>query len=156
MPYRTVKPYSDRGSLKDLKERQESGDDSKLPATNFELRVKELYEHAIVRKDEALIESLGLIAINGSPTDPVSIFRHREYVNSLSEKLAGQIEETKLELDACFANSVPTANSVPSEMKPTEYRQNKSRCAILEPESITKLASADYDPIFKRSFRRVS
>jgi hypothetical protein len=156
MPYRTVKPYSDRGSLKDLKERQESGDDDKLPATNFELRVKELYEHAMVRKDDALIESLGLIAINGSPTDPVSIFRHREYVNTLSEKLAGQIEETKLELDACFADSTPTINSVPEEMRPTEYRQIRSRCAILEPESITKFAGADSTSSTRRSFRRVS
>ncbi len=155
MPYRTVKPYSDRGSLKDIKERQESGDD-KLPATNFELRVKELYEHAMVRKDEALIESLGLVAINGSPTDPVSIFRHREYVNSLSAKLAGQIEESKLELDACFVDSTPTMNSVPEEMKLTDYKQLRSRCAILEPESITKVASADYDPTARRSFRRVS
>src|ERR1700679_2286671 len=101
MPYRTVKPHSDRGSLRDLKEKLESGNDDKLPATPFELRVKELYESAMIQKDEALIESLGLIAISGSPKDPVSIFRHREYVNSLSKKLANQVAQSKSELEAC-------------------------------------------------------
>ena len=155
MPYLTVKPRSDRGSLQDLKEKLESGDDGS-PATHFELRVKELYENAMIRKDDALIESLGLIAINGSPTDPVSIFRHREYVNSLAEKLAGQVEESKAELEACFAASTPTMLSVPSEMKLTEYRQIRSLVAILEPDSFTKLASTDSAPSNRRSFKRVS
>ncbi len=150
MPYKTVKQYSDRGSIRDLKERQENGDDGS-PATSFELRVKELYEYAMVRNDDALIESLGIIAINGSPKDPISVFRHREYVNSLSEKLASQVEQTKLELDVYF-----TANPISEEVKKIQYKQSNSRDTILEPEVMIKSASSNCSSFYKRSFKRVS
>src|SRR5579864_4458077 len=100
MPFRRVPQQSDRGSIRDLA----NGDDEKFPPTPEELRLKSLYEHGLATRDQALIDSLGLIAITGAPKDPISIFRHKEYIESLKEKLAEQIQQTADELAPCFAS----------------------------------------------------
>ena len=99
MSIRRVKQQSDRGSIRDLA----NGDDEKLPPTEEELRLKKLYEHSLATRDDALLASLGLIAINGAPKDPIAIYRHKEYIDSLKEKLAEQIKQTADELAPCFA-----------------------------------------------------
>jgi hypothetical protein len=151
MPIRSVKPRSDRGNIKDI----QNGDESNLPPTSFELRIKELYEKASANKDESLIESLGLITINGSPTDPVSVFKHREYVNSLSKKLANKIERARGELDIYFESSYDI-----KEMRISNYKQANSRNVILSGagDIIKRAWSKAWKavPLFSRSFRRAS
>lgn len=147
MPIRRVQQQSDRGSIKDL----HNGDDEKFPPTPFELRVKKLYEHSLATRDQALIESLGLIAVNVAPKDPVSLYRHREYVKQLEAKLGDKLEQTKQELAGCFFYN---DHSDSPEMK----KQASSRNAILvNEEKIIKVASsAQVEPTsVKRSFRRV-
>ncbi len=144
MPIRRVQQQSDRGSIRDLA----NGDDEKLPPTEFELRLKEMYEHAMVTKNQAMIESLGLIPLDGSAKDPVSIFRHREYINSLKDKMAEQIQATSKELEGCLA--VDETN-VAQELRLSRYKQANSLSAILDTDELVKTASA----LPKRSFRRV-
>lgn len=144
MPYRRVQQQSDRGSIRNLA----NGDDEKLPPTEFELRLKELYEHAMVTRNQALVDSLGLIPLNGTANDPVSIFRHREYVKSLSDKLAAQIQETAKEIEGCLAID---ETSLPREVMNSRYKQANSLAAISDTKELVKTASTSP----RRSFRRV-
>ena len=59
MGSRAVKSYSDRGSLKELAQRQED----EVPFTSSELRIKKLYDYACTHADINLLDSLGFIAI---------------------------------------------------------------------------------------------
>jgi len=151
MPIRRVQQQSDRGSIKDI----QNGDDEKFPPTPYEMRLKGLYEHALVTRDQALLDSLGLVAINGAPKDPISIFRHREYVNSLSAKLADKIEKTKEELVDCFTSDYSNA---PQEMKWSRYKQQRAAEVILGDQDMVKVADVDGGSHTRvlRSFRRVS
>lgn len=144
MPYRRVQQQSDRGSIRNLA----NGDDEKLPPTEFELRLKELYEHAMVTRNQALVDSLGLIPLNGTANDPVSIFRHREYVKSLRDKLAAQIQETAKEIEGCLAID---ETSLPREVINSRYKQANSLAAISDTKELVKTASTSP----RRSFRRV-
>jgi hypothetical protein len=149
MPYRTVPPQSDRGSIKDLA----NGDDEKLPPTEEELRLKSLYEHSLATRDDALLASLGLIAINGAPKDPIAIFRHKEYVDSLKEKLAEQIQKSADELALCFA--APEAPP-PTELRYMKARQEDARRNIQPETELVKQASCSGTSTIKEnSFRRV-
>lgn len=147
MPYRRVQQQSDRGSIRDLA----NGDDDKFPPTPHELHLKGLYEHAMVTRDEALLNSLGLIPLNGDAKNPVSIYRHREYVNSLSTALAEQIQQTAKEIEGCFAVDESTFSH---EVRRSQYKQAQALTIISEPEALVKTASDDGVPP-RRSFRRV-
>lgn len=150
MPIRRVQQHSDRGSIQDLQARNEED----YPPTDYELRVKELYEHALVTRNQALVDSLGLIPLNGEANNPVSVFRHREYVNSLSAHLAEQIKQTAKEIEGCLSVD---ESSVPQEIKWSRYKQAHSLSAIMADNDIVKVASADGTTYTrpKRSFRRV-
>lgn len=148
MPYRRVQQQSDRGSIRDLA----NGDDEKFPPTELELRLKGLYEHAMVTRDEALLNSLGLIPLNGDAKNPVSIYRHREYVNGLSTKLAEQIQQTAKEIEGCFTMDESTFSF---ELRKSQYMQAQALSIICEPEGLVKTASDDSTAISRRSFRRV-
>jgi hypothetical protein len=147
MPFRRVQQQSDRGSIKDLA----NGDDEKLPPTEEELRLKKLYEHGLATRDEALLASLGLIAINGAPKDPIAIFRHKEYIESLKGKLAEQIKQTSDELAPCFAVPDDRANRTTFELARIKWKQEGSLNTILDDGSLVKNASTTP----RRSFRRV-
>ena len=151
MPIRQVKQQSDRGSIKDI----QNGDDEKCPPTPYELRIKGLYEHALMTRDQVLLDSLGLVAINGAPKDPISIFRHREYVTFLSNKLADKIKKTTEELAGCFSSDYSNA---PQEMKWSRYKQQRATEIILADQDMMKVADADGNSYTRvlRSFRRVS
>jgi len=147
MPIRRVQQQSDRGSISDLA----NGDDEKFPPTPLELHLKGLYEHAMVTRDEALLNSLGLIPLNGDAKNPVSIYRHREYVNGLSAALAEQIRETAKEIEGCFTVDQSTFSF---ELKMSQHKQAQALSVISEPETLVKTASDDGVPP-RRSFRRV-
>lgn len=146
MVYRTVKQYSDRGSIKDIQKAvvDDLREDKNLPPTTFELRLKSLYEHAIIGHDQDLIDSLGLIVMSGPPNNPVSIMRHREYVNSLKNKKANDsIPEFLFDLE-----------HMSNKMINSKYKQIRALNVILDDE-LVKVASSEYkSPL--RSFRRVS
>jgi hypothetical protein len=147
-----IKNYSDRGSLKDLAKKQEEVED---PPTPFELRLQKLHALAEVSKNQQLADSLGFIVMQGSgdkSSYPITLFRHREYINSLNAKLGDQIEKAKLELEEYFQ---PLARQ-PMEILNAQYRQGLSRQTILEPDELVKTASADEYVPAKRSFKRVS
>lgn len=150
MPIRRVQQQSDRGSIQNLQNKNEE----EFPPTDYELRVKELYEHALVTRNQALVDSLGLIPLNGSANDPVSIFRHREYVKSLSAELADKIQQAAKEIESCLHVD---ESSLPQEIKWSRYKQSHSLAAITEDIDIVKVASADGQTYTrpKRSFRRV-
>ena len=147
MPFRRVPQQSDRGSIKDLA----NGDDEKFPPTEEELRLKKLYEHGLATRDEALLASLGLIAINGAPKDPIAIYRHKEYIESLKGKLAEQIAQTATELAPCFAAPDDRESTQSFEMARGRWKQESARNAILDSGELVKNASTTP----RRSFRRV-
>jgi hypothetical protein len=109
MPYIMVPPRSDRGSIKDIQNRKSEHleDNPDMPPTEGELRMKSLYEHAMVTKDQAMIEALGLIVMGGAANDPVALLRHKEYVKELTDRMAPEIEKAKEELSACLVDTVP-------------------------------------------------
>ena len=152
MPIRRVKQYSDRGSIKDL----HHGDDDNYPPTDLELRLKQLYEHAVATRDQALSDSLGFITMNSQSIDPVSVYRHREYVESLKAKLTTkedmkQIVEAMPYIDPGLA--VP-----PVSLPYIRERQANSTYAIHRIEEFVKMADANGNITNRslRSFRRVS
>ena len=149
MPYRTVKPHSDRGSIKDLADPTTAN----YAPTDEELRLKNLYEYAQSTNDEGLQDALGFIVMpqaGDRSAFPISIHRHREYVNSLSKKIADKIEKTKKELEACF--NYPTKTSV----RITQLKQATARQAVLASGTLIKIAGAGGSGQKTRSFRRVS
>lgn len=145
MSIRRVQQQSDRGSIKDL----QNGDDEKFPPTPYELRMRNLYEHGLATRDQALIESLGFIAVNAAPKDPVSLYRHREYVKQLETQLGDKLEQAKQELAGCFVSGS-------YDDSPEMQKQLSSRNAILmSEEQLIKVASSDTS-VVRRSFRRIS
>lgn len=153
MTYRAVKQYSDRGSLKDLVQIKTEDLD---PPTSYELRLKALYERSLLCRDSSLSDAAGFIVMSGSGDRsgyPVNIYRHREYVKSLSAKLAGKIETMTQELLSYF---IPT-EELPIEMKASQARQKSSLQTILSAECfLIKVASTNTSTSIHRSFRRVS
>lgn len=130
MPYRTFPQKSERGSIKDIQNKRNDTleEDPDMPATPAELRIKALYEHALVTRDQALIDSLGLIVMDGSPKDPVAMLRHKEYVREISAKLGREIvQEAKEGIDLLIKADLQG----PSEMVITAYKQADSRNTIL-------------------------
>jgi|SRR5580698_6398112 hypothetical protein len=152
MPYKTVTQQSDRGNLKDIQDKRNSSleENPDMPPTSSELRIKSLYEHALVTRDQAMIESLGLIVIGGDPKNPVNIMRHREYVEELKIRLGSQIKETQEEIENFFTNDFWET----SEMRVAAYKRDKARNAIFsEDGDIIKTASTGNTR--HRSFWRV-
>lgn len=147
MPFRRVPQQSDRGSIKDLA----NGDDEKFPPTEEELRLKKLYEHGLATRDEALLASLGLIAINGAPKDPIAIYRHKEYIESLKGKLAEQIKQTSEELAPCFAVPDDRESTETWEIARSRWKQKQALSVILDDGPLVKNASTGP----RRSFRRI-
>jgi hypothetical protein len=150
MPYKTVTQQSDRGNLKDIQDKRNSSleENPDMPPTSSELRIKSLYEHALVTRDEALIASLGLIVMDGSPKDPVALMRHKERIRELSANLGLEmVRESREEIDMLIKQG-------PSEMRAAAYKRDKARNAILsEDGDIIKAASTG--DTRHRSFWRV-
>lgn len=144
MSIRPVKQQSDRGSIKDL----QAGDDEKYPATSYELRLRDMYSHAVSTRDQSLIDSTGFIVLNGT-VNPVSLFRHREYVVQLENRLGNKLEKTKQEIADCFTYD---ENLLPNEVWAAKRKRESARNVILNKDNI-KFASAG---VSYRSFRRVS
>jgi hypothetical protein len=149
MPFRRVPQQSDRGSIHDLA----NGDDEKQPPTEEELRLKSLYEHGLATRDEALLASLGLIAIDGAAKDPIAILKHKQYIESLKEKLAEQIQQSANELSLCFAS---VEDSTPPELRYMKTRQEDARRNIQpETEFVKRASYSGTSTIKENSFRRV-
>jgi hypothetical protein len=156
MAIRTVKKYSDRGSLRDLVvARAARGDElCDAPPTEEELELKKLYEYAEHTQNDDLKEALGFIVMPNSgdrSAFPVSVYRHREYIASLSEKRAVEIEQTKLQLAGCFGEEFK-----PKLVRKHFLKQEMSKSAILsDNSSMVKIASTSIWSKLKRSFSRV-
>lgn len=156
MPYRFVPPRSDRGSIKDLRKKQTEAleENPDMPPTPAELRIKSLYEQAMVLRDQALIDSLGLIVMGGAPDNPVSILRHRQYIDELKQKMGAQIQDAQNEIEAFFANDFEG----PAEMRVAAYKQENARNIILgdDGQNFYKAASPNVprQGLFVRSFWR--
>jgi hypothetical protein len=138
MPYRVVKQYSDRGSIKDIQTTNKELDgEVSLEPTQQELRLKSLYENAMVMRDETMIETLGFIVMSGPANDPVAIIRHRAYVESIKAKFADQIKDAEQVASACFTNP----SYIEAEMSNVSYRQKRSTEAVLRGAPMIKSAS---------------
>lgn len=152
MPIRRVKQYSDRGSIKNL----HNEDDDNYPPTDLELRLKQLYERAVETRDHGLSDSLGFITMNSKSIDPVSVYRHREYVESLKSKLT-TTENMKQIVDAMpFVD--PALACHPLSLSDIRKAQANSTYAIHRVEEFVKTADANGNISHRslRSFRRVS
>lgn len=156
MPYKVVPSRSDRGSIKDIQKKvtdylEENPD---MPPTSQELRIKALYERAVVLRDQALIDSLGLIVMNGAVNDPVSVMRHREYVKGIADKCGLNLEKTKLELEILVAESPYKS----LEMRVASYKQKNATNIILAENGLFLKNASDEsgrgDGPIKRSFWR--
>lgn len=144
MAIRTVKQYSDRGSLKALTQRQED----EVPFTSSELRIKKLYDYASTHADARLLDCLGFVTtdyIENKNAIPLSVYRLRKIVSDIVSKSGSKILELKQNLDNCFFGNEEHCLAVVK----SEIRQH---------ECLKKVASADrsLDLKSKRSFRRAS
>ncbi len=143
MPIRTVKSYSDRGNIKQLVQRHEN----EVPFTNFELRIKKLYDCAVKNKNLCLLSSLGFITtdyINDKTALPLSIYRLRQITNNIIEQSKDKIFIMKQDLDNCFMAN----NQYCLAVKKAENRQR---------ESLIKVANVNYSSkVCKRSFWKAS
>jgi len=153
MPIRPVtKKYSDRGSIKDIAEGFYMTPNE--PATPLELRMKELYEYSQVTHDAALQRELGFIVMSepgNKAAFPVTVMRHREYLNSLSQEMKESIEQNRQILEECFDHP-----SVPS-LRMQKFKQADALHTVLQTGGLVKNASAggNRSSDVKRSFRRV-
>ena len=149
--HRPVKQYTDRGSIKDIQNRVNDSleEDPELPPTPEDLRIQGLYELAMVTRDQALLDSLGLIVMTGPAKDPVALYRHREYVRGLKEKYAAKVEQSKEELSQCLQQSEV---GTPAEMRRNIYKQAMALATVLG-DRMVKTASAKGSP--DNTFRRV-
>jgi hypothetical protein len=152
--HRPTRTFSDRGNIKDIQSKVNDSleEDPQLPPTPEELQIKGVYEQAMITRDQALLDSLGLIVMTGPVKDPVALYRHREYVRSLSEKFANEAAESKEELKRCLAIEEETSYSSNQELRRTVYKQAMALAAVLD-DSIVKTASATGSP--DNTFRRV-
>lgn len=151
MPIRPVtKKYSDRGSIKDIAEGFYMTPNE--PATPLELRMKELYEYSQQTRDANLQRELGFIVMSepgNKSAFPVTVFRHREYVNSLSQEMKDSIEATKKLLEGCFTADPPRTARM------QQFKQVTARQTVLQTGGMIKNASAGASQLVKRSFKRV-
>lgn len=149
MPYRTVKPVSERGSIQDLAKRH-TDNLTENPATGFETRLAALYERGVQERNVALIESTGFIVMN-NPGDksayPITLLRHREKVNEIIARRSESIKELSQEI----APVLSITEEQPTEIVASLYKSINARNTILE-SRMTKTASVSTS---KRSFRRV-
>jgi hypothetical protein len=136
MPSRVAKQYSDRGSIKDIKEANEDG--SNQPPTSQELRMKALYEAATAVRDDKMIESLGFVVMNGRYNDPVAILRHREYVEAIKARVNQQVAETQRQVSPLFNEP----DYVEAEMRFIRAKQRRSTNAVQR--VLVKTASATH------------
>jgi hypothetical protein len=155
MPTKKVSPKSDRGNIKNIQQLANNllGITPNLPATKFELRLKALYESAEQQKNQDIIDSLGFIIMAGPINNPVSILRHREYINSLKSKFGIESEEVNNLIS--FENIFSIWSD--SLEKSYKYKQLKALNTILD-GSCNFVKSAYYNDTVKisfRSFRRV-
>lgn len=150
MPIRSIKKLLDRGSLADLVKKQ---DEFLEPPSEEELRLKKLYEIAESTNNEELKKSLGFIVMpNAGNRDalPISVYRHKEYVNSLSSSMRDKIEKTKQELMQCFSDHYEIG------VRKNILKQEIVRNAILQEPIMVKVAGVGAICVdVKRSFRRV-
>jgi len=150
MPTRAIPPRSDRGSIKNIQKAVTDSldEDPNMPATPQELRIKALYENALVLRNQALIDSLGLIVMEGSAKDPVSVMRHRQYVQELTTKFGGQVEDTRQTLEVL----VEETKNQPQEIIRSTYKRTGSLNAILaENQPLVKNASSGSTRAFWRA-----
>ena len=111
MSIRTVKQYSDRGSLTDLANvarAYEKGVQEVKPLPS-ELRMKQLYEYANLNNDNDLQSAIGFITteyISDKNALPLSVYRLRKIVADIKSKSAGNIDRLALEFTECFVDSL--------------------------------------------------
>lgn len=135
MPIRRVKQYSDRGSIKNLSKDAEP----ELPPEPFELRMKEMYEFAVLNKDKQLQAQTGFITtdyIGDKTVLPLSAYRIRQVVADIKAREPG-IEQFTEELGQCITfETEPAARA---------YWDRKN--------ALTKTASKRKAPVFRRVSR---
>lgn len=134
MPYKTVSLRSGRGNIKDIV-KNSLQEDPNLPPTSSELRIKTLYEHALVTKNQALVDSLGLIVIEGNPKNPFHIMEHKKYIKELTDRFALKNKQIQNKIDSCFASKKLELYSKSSEAEYSNYKKNKALKFILLDES---------------------
>lgn len=101
MPFRKVKQHSDRGSIKDLAQKQES----ESPLLPSEIRLKRLFEFAQNNKDHNLQAALGFITtdyIHDKSALPLIVYRLRKTIADIKSKSPGKIEKLQLQFEKCF------------------------------------------------------
>lgn len=113
MSFKKARQYSDRGSIKNLSQKQEVGS----PPRAFELRLKKLFEFAQDNKDHNLQAALGFITtdyIHDKNALPLIVYRIRQTVADIKNKSPGKIEKLQLQFEKCFginSNQIKTASA---------------------------------------------
>lgn len=93
MAIRTVKQYTDRGSIKNLVKSNEISEPEDIPLPS-ELRMKQLYEFAQLNKDKNMQSALGLITtdyISDKNAIPLSVYRIRQIVEDIKSTSGDKI-----------------------------------------------------------------
>jgi len=151
MPYRTVKPVSDRGSIRDLNKKTEENP-SENPPIPLEIRLAALYERAEQDKNVALMNSLPFITMQ-NPGEralfPVTVVRLREKVNAIKEKCGDLIKMLSEELAPAWPEE---AHSAITEVRMAARKRAMSLQTVID-DPMVKTAGPLFHP--KRSFRRL-
>jgi hypothetical protein len=138
MTTRRSRQYSDRGSIKDIA----AGDIPSVPAEDFEIRLKNLYEYAESNEDQNLLQAIGFITtdyISDKNALPLSVYRLRKIVADISSRPGNKIAELKLEFEGCFNSEIS------KELK--EHLQKNAE------KKMIKTASRKRSPSFWRKVR---
>lgn len=147
MHIRSVASRSDRGSLADIQAGEEF-----LPPTQEELDIKIKAETALANHDNDALTDMGIIVMNGSYTDPVSLLRHKQYIQLLVEKNGSEINALTMQLSSCFQNEDTKVHNGKTSLK----QIISSQTIIAENEGIIRLAHQEAGQPKKqiRSFSR--
>ncbi len=143
MPTRAIrKTYSDRGKISELANRHE---DTDIPMSAFESRIKSLYEFAESSHDKSLKSNLGFITtdyITDKNALPLSVYRIRKTVADIKSKSAGKIDELALEFSEVLDQRLVSEDYM---NKNSQYLQTK--------HAMVKTALAAKPPVFRRVSR---
>jgi len=105
MPIRHVKQNSERGSIKNLMQRQED----EVELTSTEKRFKQLWDYACENKDVGIQNALGIITtdyIGDKNALPLSIYRIRKIVEDIKSRPGSRVSQLQEEFAGLIQDNV--------------------------------------------------
>lgn len=125
MPIRRVNQTSDRGSIKNLTQRQED----EVEFTSTEKRFKKLWDYAYDNKDVNFQQALGVITtdyIGDKTALPLSVYRLRKIVEDIKSRPGSQVEQLQSEFTGLIKDHVSPV--IMAEISRKKFVKTASSC----------------------------